>query len=164
MVVAGAGSAALTETRLVDVRYVGQGHELPMNLPNRALKADDLPDLRRRFEDRYRQIYGLHLPDMAVEIVTWSVTVSTVPEPAERIPSARRSATAAPVGRRPVYEPAKGELVEMPIYRRSDLKPGVGIDGPAVIVEDETTTIVPASFEATVNPRGDIVMEARHAR
>ena len=75
-----------------------------------------------------------------------------------------RTGTAAPIGRRPVYEPAKGELVEMPIYARTDLKPGVGVDGPAVIVEDETTTIVPASFGATVNARGDIVMEARHAR
>jgi len=164
VVAAGAGKAALTETRLVDVRYVGQGHELPMGLPNRPLTASDLPDLRKRFEDRYRQIYGLHLPDMAVEIVTWSVTVSTVSEAPARIAEAKRTGTAAPIGRRPVYEPAKGELVEMPIYARADLKPGVGIDGPAVIVEDETTTIVPASFGATVNPRGDIVMEARHAR
>ncbi len=163
VVAAGAGNAALTETRLVDVRYVGQGHELPMDLPNRPLAASDLPDLRKRFEDRYRQIYGLHLPDMAVEIVTWSVTVSTVQEAPARIAVAKRSATAAPIGRRPVYEPAKGELVEMPIYARTDLKPGVGVDGPAVIVEDETTTIVPASFCVSVNARGDIVMEARHA-
>ncbi len=163
VVAAGAGKAALTETRLVDVRYVGQGHELPMSLPNRPLAASDLPDLRKRFEDRYRQIYGLHLADMAVEIVTWSVTVSTVREPPAKLAGAERTGTAAPIGRRPVYEPAKGELVEMPIYARTDLKPGVGVDGPAVIVEDETTTIVPASFAAMVNPRGDIVMEVRHA-
>jgi N-methylhydantoinase A len=164
VVASGAGKTALTETRLVDVRYVGQGHELPISLPNRPLAASDLPDLRKRFEDRYRQIYGLHLPDMAVEIVTWSVTVSTVLEPPAKLAAAGRTGTAAPIGRRPVYEPARGELVEMPIYARADLKPGVGIDGPAVIVEDETTTIIPASFGATVNSRGDIVMEARHAR
>ena len=164
VVASGAGKTALTETRLVDVRYVGQGHELPISLPNRPLAASDLPDLRKRFEDRYRQIYGLHLPDMAVEIVTWSVTVSTVLEPPAKLAAAGRTGTAAAIGRRPVYEPAKGELVEMPIYARADLKPGVGIDGPAVIVEDETTTIIPASFGATVNSRGDIVMEARHAR
>ncbi|MSP48187.1 MAG: hydantoinase/oxoprolinase family protein [Alphaproteobacteria bacterium] len=161
VVAEGAGAAPLTEMRLVDMRYLGQGHELPMSLPDRPLSGDDLPDLRQRFEARYRQIYGLHLPDMAVEIVTWSVTVSTVPEPLRKSPPPPRGKTAASIGRRPVYEPTLGKLVDMPIFRRSDLEPGAAIDGPAVIVEDETTTIVPASFEATVNQRGDIVMETR---
>ncbi|MBM3549670.1 MAG: hydantoinase/oxoprolinase family protein [Alphaproteobacteria bacterium] len=164
VVAAGAGDAPLSETRLVDVRYVGQGHELPMVLPNRALGADDLPDLRRRFEDRYRQIYGLALPQMAVEIVTWSVTVSTVPGAAERIASPAETSAAKPIGCRRVYEPALGGLVEMAVYRRPDLEPGATLDGPAVIVEDETTTIVPASFAAAINQRGDIVMESRHGR
>ncbi len=165
VVAAGAGTAPLTETRLVDMRYVGQGHELPMALPNRALAAGDLADLRKNFEARYRQIYGLHLPDMAVEIVTWSVTVSTIPEPVARlVDMERRPARPAPE-RRPVYEPTLGRMVEMPVHRRADLAPGDTLDGPAVIVEDETTTMVPASFTVSINRRGDIVMEARaHAQ
>jgi len=164
VVTTGAGKAPLNETRLVDVRYVGQGHELPMTLPNRALTAEDLPDLRRRFEERYRQIYGLALPQMAVEIVTWSVTVSTVLDAPTRISAPETKTVAKPSARRQVYEPALGELVEMTVYRRPDLEPGATLDGPAVIVEDETTTIVPASFAVTINQRGDIVMETRHGQ
>ena len=157
----GAGDVATIETFLVDIRYLGQGHELPMTLPNRPLTKEDLPYLRRRFEERYRQIYGLHLPDMAVEAVTWSVTVSTEPRPIEKLAPIEPRA-AGPAGeRRPVYEPALGRLVDMPVYRRSELSPGSAVGGPAVIVEDETTTLVPSSFGATISRRGDIVMEAR---
>jgi len=164
VVSAGSGTSPLTETRLVDVRYVGQGHELPMVLPNRALVGDDLPDLRRRFEERYRQIYGLALPQMVLEIVTWSVTMSTILDAPARISTPSATSVAKPSARRQVYEPALGEQVAMAVYSRPDLKPGAALDGPAVIVEDETTTIVPASFTATINQRGDIVMEARHGR
>lgn len=161
VVARGAGSAPLTEVRLVDVRYVGQGHELPMSLPNRPLVLDDLKDLRQRFEARYRQIYGLHLPDMPMEVVTWSVTVATAPEATAKMASVSINSTAEPIERRPVYEPALGRMTEMAVYRRADLRPGATIDGPAVVVEDETTTIVPASFGAAINRRGDIVMEAK---
>ena len=51
----------------------------------------------------------------------------------------------------------------MPVYERCRLAPGMRIDGPAVIVEDETTTLVPASFGAEINASGYIVMErTRH--
>jgi N-methylhydantoinase A len=161
VVEAGAGGAPLTETRLVDLRYVGQGHELPMNLPARALTKNDLVEMRRQFEIRYRQIYGLHLPQMAVEIVTWSVTVSTRAEPIGAVADAAARPSSAARERRSVYEPALGAMVEAPVYDRSTLSPGMRIDGPAVIVEDETTTIVPASFGALINGSGYIVMESK---
>jgi N-methylhydantoinase A len=165
VVEAGAGGAPLVEARLVDLRYVGQGHELPMSLPERALLKGDLVGLRERFEERYRQIYGLHLPAMAVEIVTWSVTVSTVAAPVGAIAGVETRAAAGARERRSVYEPALGKMVEMPVYVRGELQPGMRIEGPAVIVEDETTTVVPASFDASINGGAYIVMERkRHVR
>ncbi|MBI1778423.1 MAG: hydantoinase/oxoprolinase family protein [Proteobacteria bacterium] len=161
VVAAGAAGAPIRVTRLVDVRYVGQGHELPMSLSERTLVKADFDDLRQRFEARYRQIYGLHLPAMAVEIVTWSVTASTILAETARVSSIPRRPVERSRERRPVYEPALGGLVEMPVHRRSDLVPGVSIEGPAVIVEDETTTIVPSSFAAMIDRSGYIVMEAK---
>jgi N-methylhydantoinase A len=52
----------------------------------------------------------------------------------------------------------------MPVYERRPLVPGMRMCGPAIVVEDETTTVIPASFEAWVNGNAYIVMEAkRHA-
>jgi len=161
VVAAGVPGAALTETRIVDLRYVGQGHELRVVLPNRRLAAPDIADIRARFEEQYRQIYGLAIARMDVEIVTWSVTVSTAPPPVVAAGEAARRAVVPPVGRRTVYEPALGRMVEMPIYWRFDLPPGTPVDGPAVIAEHETSTVVPASFVARINALGYIVMESR---
>lgn len=159
VVAEGAAGAELIETRLVDLRYVGQGHELPIALPSRPLTRDDIAELRGQFEDRYRHIYGVTLSDMAVEIVTWSVTVATRAEPI--VPTeaiARHKVPPSPVSRR-VWEPALGRHVDMAVYRRGDLAPGAEFAGPALVVEDETTTVVPASFRAHIDARGHIVME-----
>jgi N-methylhydantoinase A len=52
-------------------------------------------------------------------------------------------------------------MVEMPIYWRFDLAPGTPVDGPAVIAEHETSTVVPASFVARINALGYIVMDTK---
>jgi N-methylhydantoinase A len=100
---------------------------------------------------------------MAVEIVTWSVTAGTEPETVKPVAAAAARPLGAARMRRDVYEPALGRIAEMPVYERRQLAPGMHIDGPAVIVEDETTTLVPASFGASINGSGYIVMErTRH--
>jgi len=89
------------------------------------------------------------------------VTVSTIPDAVSRLTDMKLSPAKPATERRPVYEPTLGGMVEMPVHRRVDLASGATLDGPAVIVEDETTTIVPASFNVSINRRGDIVMEAK---
>jgi N-methylhydantoinase A len=161
VVARGAPDAPLVDARVVDMRYVGQGHELTLSLASGALDAAALVTLRESFETRYRAIYGLHLPDMAIEIVAWSVTITTPAASNARLAAVPRRVAPPPIARRRVYEPARGEMIEMPVYRRADLAPGAQLGGPAAIVEDATTTIVPASFDAAITARGDIVMERR---
>lgn len=161
VVMAGVPGAALSETRIVDMRYIGQGHELRVTLPARPLTADDPARIRADFEDQYRRIYGLALADMDVEIVTWSVTVATAPEAITPTPPARARPAPPPKRRRAVYEPALGAMTEMAEYWRFDLEPGMTFAGPAAIAEAETTTIVPAGFTARIDARGAIVMETR---
>jgi N-methylhydantoinase A len=161
VVAEGVPGAALSETRIVDLRYVGQGHELRLTLPNRRLAAADVADIRARFETQYRQVYGLAIERMDVEIVTWSVTVSTAAPPVDPAGEASPRAAMKPIGRRTVYEPTLARMVEMPIFWRFDLAPGTPVDGPAVIAEHETSTVVPASFVARINALGYIVMESR---
>jgi N-methylhydantoinase A len=161
VVAAGAAGQTTTEARAAYMRYVGQGHEIPIPLPNRPLAPDDRELLRQEFERIYAQMFARFIPTAAIEILTWTVTVSTPrvpPAPLGPMPPAR---VAAPSGRRPVFDPELGRAIEVPMYWRPDLVPGDCLEGPAVIAEDETSTFVTSRFRATINPIGCIVLDKR---
>ncbi|MGH8704691.1 MAG: hydantoinase/oxoprolinase family protein, partial [Burkholderiales bacterium] len=67
---------ALSIRRAVDARYIGQGHELTLALPEKDLEAADAQRLRAQFERLYHSVYGVKMLDQDVELVTWSVTVA----------------------------------------------------------------------------------------
>ena len=147
--------------RVVDMRYIGQGHELQLALPETALQREDAQRLRAQFETLYRSVYGVTMPDQDVEFVTWSVTVSAAsdaPLPAKPV---QKRAAPPPHARRSVYEPALGRMSEFAVHRRADLEPGSELAGPALIEEGQTTTVVPASFTLHVDGAGYLVMESR---
>jgi N-methylhydantoinase A len=149
-----AGAVPLLVQRQVDLRYVGQGHELTLDLPEQPLTQDDLVALRSRFEALYEKIYGVVLADMPVEAVTWSVAVSTPVPAADDPPSILRHAAPAPIERRQVYEASRSEMMETPIYVRSDLRPGCRLDGPCLVAEDDTSTMVLEGFALEVDGLG----------
>ncbi|HEV7820870.1 MAG TPA: hydantoinase/oxoprolinase family protein, partial [Burkholderiales bacterium] len=72
-----AGNAPLAATRVAYMRYAGQGHEIAVTLPAGRLVAKDTLNLKRRFDAAYKVLYGRTVPNMDVEIMSWSVTVST---------------------------------------------------------------------------------------
>jgi len=147
--------------RVVDMRYIGQGHELQLALPDGALQREDAQRLRAQFETLYGSVYGVTMPDQDVEFVTWSVTVSAPSEtPVPAKPTPKRAAP-PPRVRRSVYEPALGRMSDFAVYRRADLEPGSELVGPALIEEGQTTTVVPASFTLHVDGAGYLVMESR---
>jgi N-methylhydantoinase A len=65
----------------------------------------------------------------------------------------------APIGTREVFDPATGATAAAALYDRKSLRPGMGFPGPALVVEDETTTVVPPGFTAWVNALGQIILE-----
>ena len=69
-----------------------------------------------------------------------------------------------PAARRTLIDPLGGASAEVPIYRREALPPGVAIAGPALIEEDDTTTVVARGFSAAIDPHGYIVLEREQAR
>ena len=159
VVAAGAAGQPTTEVRAVYMRYVGQGHEIPIPLPNRPLEPGDREVIRQEFERVYAEMFARFIPSAAIEILTWTVTVSTprvLPAPLGPTPPPRTPAFA---GRRPVFDPELGRAVDVPIYWRPDLVPGDCLDGPAVIAEDETSTFLTGRFRATINAIGCIVLE-----
>jgi N-methylhydantoinase A len=161
LVASGAPDAERRETRTAFARFRGQGYEVAIDVPVRPLVPGDERLLLGAFEDIYGAQYGGMVPKLGVEILTWRVLVSTtVPEPAQSAePNDTR--TIIPTERRPVLDVASGETQPYAIARRTDLRPGDSLAGPALIVEDGTTTVVTSVFNLTVDAHGNLVLTRR---
>ena len=164
MVSLGAPGQTLIERRSAHMRYVGQGHEIVVQLPAHELGPAAGEALLDAFQHEYRTLFARVIPDADIEILSWILTVSTIVEAPPSVPEVRRRAAQAGCARRGVYDPAQDKLVEVALYRREDLQCGDSVIGPALIAEDETTTLVSAAFTAHINGCGYIVLERVRAR
>jgi N-methylhydantoinase A len=152
------GSAALVETLYASMRYRGQGHEIEVELPLTQFGPGDEAILLDAFDRAYRSLYTRVIPGMVAEVLTWRVKVSTlvappepVAEPAPRTLDANRHER--------VLDPDDGWL-DFAVFRRADLKPGDCFAGPALVVEDQTTTVVSPRFDARIDGRDHLVLTA----
>jgi N-methylhydantoinase A len=161
VVESGARGQTLDERRTAYMRYVGQGHEIVVPVPARALAAKDIGDLRKAFEREYQALFQRIIPEGAIEILSWTLTLSTANALPGALAAVPRRNGAVAVGQRPVFDAATEAFAEVPVYRRPDLAPGQTVSGPALIVEDETTTFVSARFDAAIDAAGSIVLERR---
>ncbi|MDQ3808910.1 MAG: hydantoinase/oxoprolinase family protein [Chloroflexota bacterium] len=129
-------------SRQADLRYAGQGHEVRVDLPDGTLGPEHLPAITVAFEQVYRGLFGRTGPDVPLEAVSWRLLASG-PRPVLKLrASDAGSARDARKGERPVYFPEWGEHRPTPVYDRYLLRPGARLDGPAVLEERESTTIV----------------------
>jgi N-methylhydantoinase A len=157
----GARGASTHERRLAYMRYVGQGHEISVALPVRALTADDAVALRAEFENEYAVLFRRPIPGAAIEVLSWSVLLSTNTERPEVTALVADKRAPSPDGSRAFFDGRAGALVDVPVYRRARLQAGVRVPGPAIIAEDATSTFITASFDARIDGAGCIVMERR---
>ena len=158
VVAQGSFGAPLTQSRIAYMRYVGQGHEIPVPLPPRPLGEEDVPQIRAAYDIEYTRFYDRPVPGSDVEIMSYAVLVSTIPQDDPGTPLVGDDAVfapdAVPVRTRPVRDTGTGEVVPWPVYDRGTLAPGVHIAGPAIVAEDETSTLVCRGWNATVNGLG----------
>jgi N-methylhydantoinase A len=155
-VMQGSFGAPTTETRTAYMRYVGQGHEIPVPLPDRTLGAEDVALIRAAYDEAYTRFYDRPVPGSDVEIMGYAVVVATVvPEPETPVPeSSVFRPDVAPASRRPVRDTTTGEVTDWAIYDRSTLSIGAEFDGPAIVAEDETSTLVGPGWRAAVSEFG----------
>ncbi|MCG6883691.1 MAG: hydantoinase/oxoprolinase family protein [Silicimonas sp.] len=156
------GSTGATETRLtIFMRYTGQGWEIPVPVSAAAFVAGDEAALESAFEEAYRGLFGRTIDGLAVEITNWALNVATPVPPVPRVapPAARRDARSDAT--RSIFDAGRRETLEAWELRRADMATGDSIDGPAVITEDETTTIITAAFRATMQADGALLIERR---
>jgi N-methylhydantoinase A len=161
VVQAGAGDSPLTEKRIAFMRYMGQGHEIVVPLPNRDLTREDAAMLKATYDREYEALYGRTIPDADIEVLTWAMTIGTEADSDAVLESVSDIDGAKAVGSRQVYDAVTEAMTDVPLFRRNDLTPGMRVTGPAILAEDETSTFVSSSFDASVNRAGYIVMERK---
>jgi N-methylhydantoinase A len=160
---AAAGDRKLTETRTAFMRYAGQGHEIAVPLPVRALVDKDIARMRETFEAGYRQLFSRHIPGAAIEILSWAVLVTTDTARPPKLGKPKPKAGPKPIGSRPVFDAKAGKTVKVPMYDRLSMASGARIAGPAIIVEAGTSTYVTAAFDAEIDAGLGLVLTARKA-
>lgn len=151
-------SSNLIETRQAYMRYVGQGHELAIDLPTGPYTELHRDRFTEIFEQTYVKLYGHRIEGVDVEALSWTLMVS---EPVtQRLKSAKLkpSGPLKAIGECSVFDAETATRMEVPVYLRKQLAGDVFINGPALITEDQTTTVISSSFSASVNSLGCIVL------
>ncbi len=155
---------ALFERRVAYMRYIGQGHEIPVELPLRDLHPADDAVLRSQFETAYQALFKRVIPHAAIEIMAWSVCLATQTDLPEPIGQPAYSLAPPAKATAEIFDGRSGRTITVPRYRRADLAVGARLAGPAIIAEDETSTCITEAFDAWIDGLGSIVMQRRGAR
>src|SRR5690349_2909135 len=138
-------------TFAADMRYHGQGYEIPVPLDPEEVRAGDLAELDARFNALHEQLYGFRMPDTASEIVNLrAVATGDLPKP--ELPEADLQgddASGAVVEQGEIL--FAGERRATPIYDRGALRPGNRFSGPAIVTEFDSTTVVLPGYAAEVD-------------
>jgi N-methylhydantoinase A len=163
LVNSGLAANAITYQRTADMRYVGQGHEVSVTLPDGALRPEHLAPIATAFEETYRALYGRKGPDVALEVINWRV-VASGPRPEMNFRLSRETPhhTETRKGSRLAYFPEHGRYVDTVVYNRYALTPGMTFDGPAIVEERESTLIVGVGGRARVDERLNVIVELTH--
>ena len=159
----GAGDAPRNTHLIAQMRYVGQGWEIPVSLPHRDFNQDDVPMIVAAFGNAYRTLFGRVIEGLVIEVTNWQLTVATDVPP---IPTAERfdgGASVTPTRTRRFYDAALRTTVDAAEVPRNAMGPGARIDGPAIIVEDETATIVTSAFRAVGQGDGSLRLIRKEA-
>ena len=145
---------------MAELRYQGQEHTVNLPMPGLTLSAGDVSNIIDSFNAAHHRQYGHSMHD-PVEIVTLRLRATgLLPRPdIARIDSDGTNAAGARKGSRNVYQHELGESVSYQVYDREKLRAGNQIEGPAIIEERSSTTVVHAGDSLTVGPYGELVIE-----
>jgi len=145
------GDAPAALRREVDLRYVGQGYELTVPYEGAAAA-------RQAFEELYTRRYGMASPGEPVEATTWRLTAVGRQAPVD-LPRFEPGPLPEPARRRAWFPESEGWTATA-VYRRDTLPAGARLQGPAIVEERESTTVLPPGMEAEVDTYGNLLVSA----
>jgi len=160
MVASAGGDPAFARCdRRVEMRYVGQFHDIEVPVPPR-LGSDAAAVIRERFTEEYARLYGVTLPDYTIQALNWRVLVVGPAPVADVRGSVERvgSLSQAEKGPRRIYVPEAGGFVMAPVYDRYRLPDAATLAGPAIVEEAEATTVLWPGDRLTVDAQRNLVV------
>jgi N-methylhydantoinase A len=148
-------------SRSVDARFIGQGSETNLPVPEPDFTALTPSEVRRRFDEDYRRLYGRTYPESPVEFVNFRVRASLPVRLLElpRLPRGNGRLRDAVKGERPAYSGPAGDFIPFTVYDRYRLFPGAAFSGPAIVEERESTVIVDEQAKVRVDEFGFLWIE-----
>ena len=146
--------------RTADLRYVGQAYEVNVAVPAGTLTGDVTAEIARRYHELHKRLYAHCHPGHPVELVSVRIAALglTAAPPLRERPAG--NAAARPGETRPVYFDEADGYVDCPIYARSALGPGAAFDGPAIVEQMDTTTVIHPGQQASIDAFGNILIAA----
>jgi N-methylhydantoinase A len=143
-----------------DLRYQGQSYELNTPVPHKTpLTQADIQAVVTRFHELHYQIYAYGSADETVEFINLRVAaIGRVPQVQMAASQGKADQKAAPVGTREVYFPGHGFL-KTALYRRETLRAGHQLDGPCLVEEMASTTVITPEARVAVDPFGNLLID-----
>jgi N-methylhydantoinase A/oxoprolinase/acetone carboxylase beta subunit len=142
--------------RSLDMRFIGQGSETNVSLPEGNFTWLSREEVRKRFDEIYEKLYGRTYPDSAVEFINFKVRAS-LPERPLQLPKFERTGRTlegAIKGTRSAYSGIAKDFIQYTVYDRYRLFPDAEFRGPAIIEEKESTVIIGEDASVIVDEYG----------
>ena len=152
----GVAADAIDLTRSADVRYVGEGHEVPVPIPG---GGDAVAAMWKEFHGVHLRTFGFHYEGRQdVEVVSLRVQATGRVHRPEIRPLEAKAGGGRPLARRPVYWRGAG-WVDCAVWRREDLPVDAAVTGPAIIEEYGATVVVPVTWRSRTDRYGNLILE-----
>jgi N-methylhydantoinase A len=139
---------------MADVCFVGQSHHIEVPF---ELTANIPEQLRTRFSEAYRRVFG-HSPETAAKIVNLRAIHRLNVESASEPPASTAQNNKALKGHRMISVIGHQDALAASVYARHELAAGTTFDGPAVLEQPDSTTIVYPGWRGTVQESGNIIL------
>ena len=154
---AGVDTGAVRFRYGMDARYRGQGNEVTIWVGEGEGWPASHDETLERFATEYERVYGLRIPDVPVEVVTWRVAAWAPPPVVEVATLPGATGTPTPHATRRARFDRGSDAVDVPVYRRDDLGVGATVSGPAIVEERETTSVIRPGWTMRVAPDGALI-------
>ena len=141
--------ASLIVERCAFMRYAGQGWEITVPLENKTFDSLGIELLKNKFEKTYEEHFGRAIEGLQIEVVGWSVKVTSPKPETEKTITVDSENIVTTDFKRVIYDSVKDSEVEASVFQREKLNPGDCVMGPAIIVENQTTTWVPSNKKSS---------------
>lgn len=151
----------ITFSRFIDARYVGQFHDVQIEVGLGGITHDSIGKMKEQFNERHRAVYTFAMPQRDVVFTNYRLVArKSLPRPVlQAIQSNGSSPSSAFKRTRDCFFREYGGFRPTPIYDGPSLLAGNAIQGPAVIEEPTTTVLIPPRFKCTVDGYGNYVLE-----